>query len=436
MFENRKYQNKAVDDIVRCIDNYKKPSLAVLPTAAGKSLIISQAIRAANDISTLVIQPSKELLKQNYAKFVKIGGKASIYSASAKSKEVGKITFATPGSIKDKARLFQHVKLVIIDEAHLGVGSLGMIDKFIKQLDNVKVIGLTATPIKLKTYRGFHQLNILTRMRPRFWADIIHVTQVKELYDGSYITPLRYSIFNTSVRNASRSGSDFDMTAVSTIIQKEGIMGLMTNLLNKSLARGKKKILIFMPSVKEAYQLQKAVPNIAVVASDTKDKEREEIVDNFVNGDLKVIVNYGVFLTGFDCPEIDLIICLRPTMSFAIWYQLIGRGIRKATGKTVCDVIDLSGNYETFGDIKDLTFEKHQDYGWGMFTKNILMTGIPLGSEKKKEDFDKIAFGKYDGTRFKDLPQYYLNFLINDFDLSTNYAKTNIVPHLKKLNLI
>jgi len=57
--------------------------------------------------------------------------------------------------------------------------------------------------------------------------------------------------------------------------------------------------------------------------------------------------------TGFDFPELDAIIMARPTNSLSLYYQIIGRGLRKAEGKENCLLIDLSGNVNKFGKIEN-----------------------------------------------------------------------------------
>ena len=83
-------------------------------------------------------------------------------------------------------------------------------------------------------------------------------------------------------------------------------------------------------------------------------KERDDILIRFRNNKIKAIVNVGVLTTGFDYPELDTIILARPTMSLALYYQMIGRSIRPWKGKDYSLVIDLTDNHKRFGKIKDI----------------------------------------------------------------------------------
>jgi DNA repair protein RadD len=63
----------------------------------------------------------------------------------------------------------------------------------------------------------------------------------------------------------------------------------------------------------------------AMVSGKTPMKEREAIIANYRAGKIKHMFNVGVFTTGFDVPELDCIVMARPTMSLALYYQMIGR---------------------------------------------------------------------------------------------------------------
>ena len=146
----RDYQKECVDKIIWDL-NQSGNSLCVVPTGGGKSVIIAEAVRAYGD-HVLIIQPTKEILEQNYGKLLHYvhESEIGIYSASMGEKEVGKYTLATIQSIYKRPEFFSHFKLVIIDEAHqLNPKSMGMFMTFLKQIGNPKVLGTTATPYRL-----------------------------------------------------------------------------------------------------------------------------------------------------------------------------------------------------------------------------------------------------------------------------------------------
>jgi DNA repair protein RadD len=148
-FIPRPYQTEAIDRAVEFFHEKKKYNgLEILPTGSGKSVVIAN-IASSLTGKTVVFQPSKEILEQNFKKFTSYGYRAGIYSASAGMKYIDDITFATIGSVAKKPHLFEKFKNIIVDECHLVNSEQGMYHSFIKTLDHCKVLGLTATPYRL-----------------------------------------------------------------------------------------------------------------------------------------------------------------------------------------------------------------------------------------------------------------------------------------------
>ena len=182
------------------------PSIIVAPTAFGKSIVIAEIAHQLGE-KILVIQPSKELLEQNYNKFINLGGKASIYSASMNEKEIGDVTYATIGSIVNIAWKFYElgIRKVIIDECdRFPREPDGMLRRFLTAAKITHILGLTATPLKLQTNmdefgKPFSKLVMLTSKSKKgnFFKDIIHVAQIKEMVDLQFWSPLQYESYDS-----------------------------------------------------------------------------------------------------------------------------------------------------------------------------------------------------------------------------------------------
>jgi len=148
----RPYQIEASNQAIYHLKNYSNPFVVMMATGAGKSLIIADICHKLNE-PVLILQPSKEILEQNYEKLQSYGIKdISIYSASKNSKEIAKFTYATIGSIYKCPEKFNHFKYVIIDECHqVNPKNLGgMYTQFLKAINCRNVCGLTATPYRLQ----------------------------------------------------------------------------------------------------------------------------------------------------------------------------------------------------------------------------------------------------------------------------------------------
>jgi DNA repair protein RadD len=148
-FQPRPYQAGAIEANINFFNsNENVNGMDILPTGSGKSLVIALTAAGLKG-KTVVFQPSKEILQQNFAKFLSYGYRAGIYSASAGMKHLDNVTFATIGSVAKKHHIFKQFDNIIIDECHLVNPEQGMYYDFINSLDHAKVLGLTATPYRL-----------------------------------------------------------------------------------------------------------------------------------------------------------------------------------------------------------------------------------------------------------------------------------------------
>jgi superfamily II DNA or RNA helicase len=77
-------------------------------------------------------------------------------------------------------------------------------------------------------------------------------------------------------------------------------------------------------------------------------REREQILHDFQEGKLRVLCACDILNEGWDCPNIEVLLMARPTLSRVIYLQQLGRGTRKAAGKEcliVFDFVDNSSRY-------------------------------------------------------------------------------------------
>lgn len=442
----RPYQEKSVQISLDYFNGKsEKPSIIVAPTAYGKSVVIGLV---ANQLKgkTIILQPSKELLEQNFNKLMMLGGMASIYSASAWEKEFGNITYATIGSIKNLGKTFKDrgYMNIIVDEVHLYPPSDSMFSKFMDELGVKKVLGFTATPFRLQTYTNqsgfrYSQLNMLTGRSKSagFFKEILHVHQISEMVKEGYWSPLTYQSFDidTGALQMNSTGAEFTDSSVQVMYEAEGI--------NQRIARvcreiDSKSILIFVPTVKNAMELQTMIPSSVVVYGDMDKHMRAYAIKGFRSGQYRVAINVNVLSVGFDYPGIDCIMLARPTASLAWYYQAIGRGTRILEGKKFCRVIDFVGNVERFGAIEGLTVEN--DSGkWDIWSGDVLLTSIPvneIGSVMRGEKSGYLMpFGKYKGKKISEVPIAYLTWMKKEVTWSDRNVelKDQINARLKEI---
>lgn len=424
------------------------PSIIVAPTAAGKSIIIAKVVEGIKD-KVLVIQPSIELLTQNFAKYSLLGLKASIYSASAGQKKIGDVTYATIGSIVKLGSQFKEhgFTKMIIDECHLFPREAGMLGQFLKDSGITHVLGLTATPLKLQNNvdvfgNSFSKLVMLTSKSKngQFFKDMIHVTQVHEMVDAGFWAKLEYEQYNIDetglVYNSTKA--DYTEASMKAVYESNNITG---KIIQKIIdLPNRKSIIVFVPTVKEAITLSRMVPNSIAVYGDMGKKERDHAVSFFKKGLIRVIFNVNVLSVGFDHPELDTIICARPTASLAWFYQALGRGTRIHPNKKDCLIVDFSGNVKKFGRIEKLTFVKENI--WKLYGEGgNLLTGIPLHTIGEHTAETEAApkkvlmpFGKHQGKEIKDIDPNYRSWMLQNFTWNSNTMK--IKKEIERLNAV
>lgn len=389
MFVLRSYQKQASDAAVRLFNSKKETNgLIVLPTGAGKSLVIAD-IASRLDGPLLVFQPSKEILQQNFAKLQSYGiWDCSCYSASVNSKDINRITFATIGSVMNHMHDFDCFKNVIIDECHYVNSKAGQYKQFI-ETKNRQVIGLTATPYRLERANGGSVLKFLTRTRPRIFSKVIYCCQIGELLSKGFLADLQYYDLTTlDLRRvkSNSTGADYDERSLLAEYERSGFYDKLSNTVVKVLQPKsgipRKGVLVFTAFTREARELvdklQTLGVNAAIVTGETPKKEREEILARFKANDIKVVANVGVLTTGFDYPELDTVILARPTKSLGLYYQMIGRAIRPSAGKDGW-VVDISGSFRRFGNVADLFIGKPPGTAkWSVYSRGRQLTNVTL----------------------------------------------------------
>ncbi len=366
----------------------KNHGIEVLPTGSGKSLIIADiAHRLEGD--TIVLQPNREILEQNYKKMCSYGVEdCAIFSASFNKKDIGRITFATIGSVANQMDRFAHFQNVIIDECHWVNPKGGQYIDFIKAADR-KVLGLTATPYRLastsqpvKDEKGKVQtdlfgdpvmergaiLRFITRTNPKVFKDVIYLCQVGDLLKRGYLAKLKYydvtpGCFLQKDIKRNTTGMDFDSDSVVENFQRVNMYSYLVNIVRRLQKAGRMSILVFSHSVSEAYALKSAIVNCECVTGTTPDAERSSILRRFKAGEVQVVVNVGVLTTGFDYPELETVVLGRPTMSLALYYQMVGRAIRPCEGKDAW-IVDLCGNFDRFGRVENLWVDQPKAGMW------------------------------------------------------------------------
>lgn len=450
-------------DAVNAVNSKSKNGILVLPTSAGKSWCIANIVNKLAG-KTLILQPNKEILEQNYAKYCNYGFSASIYSASLNRKEFSNVVFATIGSVISSETLtrvvnsevqayksyilidfFKDVKNIIIDECHYVNAKEGMYEGLIKLIKPEYLIGLTATPYRMATFgdamtgEKYITAKMLTRTKPKLFDDLIYICNPEVLYENGYLTRIIYNQlcekYNISKIKLNKTGTDFDEVELLKYNMK---MEIYSNIEKIVLQKKHKRYLIFCNDISEIDIIKSKLKQHGLkcegVSSKDSIKDRTDKINAFKLGEVNVLVNVGVLTTGVDVPILDCIILAKPTMSIVLYQQILGRGTRIHPDKKFCYLYDLCDNVRRFGEIEHYHIKDTGNKKYRLFCKDKPLTGVNFAN--KMEDIElnnpynritphksvvdsknvyRFMFGQYSGKLITHVPAYYIKYCAEKF---------------------
>ncbi|HDM8240280.1 DEAD/DEAH box helicase [Vibrio campbellii] len=358
MYTLRPYQADSVKAVIHYFRKHTTPAVIMLPTGAGKSLVIAELARLAKG-RVLVLAHVKELVEQNHAKYEGYGLKGSIFSAGLGRKETDQqVVFASVQSVVRNLDSFKNqFSLLVIDECHRvpdeKTSSYQKVITHLRELNpGIKVLGLTATPYRLGMgwIYQYHTRGQVRTEESRFFRDCIFELPIRYLLDENFLTPAR-------MMDAPVLSYDFSqLKPANTGRYKEAEMDMVIDKAKRATpqiveqiiqyAKERKGVMVFAATVRHAQEIHGLLPEgeTAIVIGDTPTPERDAIIQSFKNREIKYLVNVSVLTTGFDAPHVDLIAILRPTESVSLYQQIVGRGLRLSEGKSECLVLDYAGN--------------------------------------------------------------------------------------------
>lgn len=356
----RPYQSDSVQAVYEHLRARDDNPCVVIPTGGGKTPVIATICRDAVthwDGRVVILAHVKELLEQAADKLRHIAPDVpvGIYSAGLKRKDLGyAVTIAGIQSIWKKACDLGKVDLILVDEAHMvPAEDDGMYRQFIADAKVVnplvRIIGLTATPYRMKSGSICGAENILNH--------VCYEVGVRELIVQGFLSPLKTKagLQKVSTDDLHIRAGEFVASEVEDLMDKEGLVeGACAEIIDHT--KDRRATLIFSSGIRHGQHIVEVLKakhgvECGFVCGDTPDGVRSAILGRFRSGDLKYLCNVNVLTTGFDAPHIDCVALVRPTMSPGLYYQMVGRGFRLHPGKADCLVLDFGGNVLRHGPV-------------------------------------------------------------------------------------
>ena len=348
----RPYQQDVKDKIFTLWKSEKNVMLQ-MPTGAGKTILFSSVINdiiKVPDSKILIIAHRKELLDQISSHLSKYNIEHGIISSTRKRSleknvQVASIQTLTHKNNEEITKSFVP-NFIVIDEAHHTLAKT--YDQLWKLYPLSWKLGVTATPCRIN---GAPFTN--------HFSELISSLSVKELIEKGFLSDYTFYTENP----------DSDLSKAILSIKKKSSTGdyrIDDLLQNLNVERHVKKLvlsystyanglkgIVYCISIEHAHNICEAYKNIGVVAeyidSKTPKTEREQIVQDFKDGKIQVLVNVDIFSEGFDCPDVEFIQMARPTWSLSKYMQQVGRGLRTSLGKDKTIILDNAGMYARFG---------------------------------------------------------------------------------------
>jgi superfamily II DNA or RNA helicase len=335
-------QDEAIAELRRARSLGQPAGLVVLPPGCGKTRLAAEDAYAAQAKHVLYVAHSQEILDVAESEFNAVFGVDLVRRHSSRN-SLRTIARANIATIQLLNRHLRHLRsdefdYLIVDEFHHAAAP-----SYRRLLDRIRprfLLGLTATP-----FRADRQ-DILALCN----NNVILEVELRGAIEAGLLTPYHYfgcfdNIDYTRIRH---NGARYDIRDLErALVVPERDAAIIAEWIRIGDYR---PTLAFCCSHRHAQrfsrQLNQRGISAAVYLSDTPRTERTRLVARHSAGELKVLCVVDVLNEGADLPHVECLLFLRPTDSKRIFFQQLGRGLRRYVGKSQCIVIDFIGNFK------------------------------------------------------------------------------------------
>lgn len=373
----REYQQTLITESRQALAKHKH-IIVQSPTGSGKGVLIG-SMASMSKYRVLILAHSEEILKQDAGHVRKWGMSChEVLASTRKMPTEGHIAMMAQ-TLRQRLKKqdwffwFSSFRFIILDECHRAE-----FDFIFEQpgIESKFVIGLSASPAR---YGQMRQLGM-------DYGAVVVGPQVKELIDLGYLCRCRlFSLDAPSMDDVEWSSGrgDYNLSQMSAKFKSRArYVGAVENY--KRICPGE-KTLVFCCSSEQTIELTKAFCEAGIEAryclsgdfdeDEEYSGERKDVVDAFARGEFPVLVNYGLFTTGIDIPDIKVVMLMFSTTSLVKYMQCLGRASRIADGKNnefLC--LDFGRNYERLGRYED-------DRVWSVWHSTGAGGGVPPTKE-------------------------------------------------------
>ena len=334
--ELRPYQKEAKEAVFEQWENGTRRTLLVLPTGCGKTIVFAKITEdcVSHGDRVLILAHRGELLDQAADKIAKATG-LGCATEKAEQSCLGswfRITVGSVQSMMRETRLSRfpedYFNTIIIDEAHHCISD--SYQRVLKHFPDAKVLGVTATPDR----------GDMKNLGQVFESLAYEYTLPKAIKEG-YLSPIKAVTIPLQV--------DLTGVGVQSGDFKAGDLGTALDPYLESIAEEMekyckdKKTVVFLPLVKTSQKFRDILNDHGFQAAEVngESQDRAVILEDYAKGKYNVLCNSMLLTEGWDCPDVDCIVVLRPTKVRSLYCQMVGRGTRLAPGKDHLLLLDF-----------------------------------------------------------------------------------------------
>lgn len=351
----RDYQETAVSELRKKVQEGFSSAVLVAPTGGGKTTIAAAIIQSAVNRGHKVIflAHRKELIDQCSTRLDDHGIDHGIIKAGNKRKNNCQVQVASVQTLvnrvkpSDQATMFKpsyEAQIFIIDECHRATAA--SYKTILAHFPKAFILGLTATPYRTDG-RGLSDL----------FQTLVQVSSPAELTHMGFLVPAR--VFTTPMipdfSKLKHKGGEFDNKAVEVAMDKATLIGDIYG--HWKAHASDRTTVIFASSRRHARHIVERFAAegtaVAYLDGETDESERDRTLGLLANGGIQVVVNVGILTEGWDCPRVSCVVLARPTESCGLYLQMAGRALRPSSGKTDCIILDHGGNTIRHGFVTD-----------------------------------------------------------------------------------
>lgn len=334
------HQSQALHDTRELIRQGCKSIVVCSPTGGGKTRIIQEIAKSANERlkNVLILTNRKILLSQASETFLEAGVNHGIMAAGyhrsvANNTHIASIQTIDSRVFRNETWELPEADVVLVDEAHANASKRSAAERIITHYRDSGscVIGFTATPVGLG----------------RIYTNMVQAGTTPSLIEKGILVPCTvFAPSEPDMRGISMSRGEYSGRSMRKRVMECGIQADVFKWFD-TLNPDRKPTVMFAPGVAESKWFCEQFEARGITArhidGETPNDERREIFDAVEDGSVQVVSSFGVLREGWNCPVVSHAILTQVCGAVSTYLQIVGRILRASPGKTRAVLQDHSG---------------------------------------------------------------------------------------------